>query len=158
MSATNYRDNLKVWIQSEAWDRFAHLPRIMADDDDVSRETLRLLPDPEGFVTVDDFAAEVRDRLDLDGYVLRETLEGLFDGITYTRDLIEFQGDHEEICDEAIAEMGTFAEVMADCDSMSEVICRAAELGADRMWREAVEEFMYGLSLALDRLDEEFDI
>lgn len=158
MNATAYRDDLKVEIQSEAWDSFAHLPRMLGDDDDVARETLALLPDPEGFVTVDDFAAEVRDRLDLTGYVLRETLEGLFDGLAYTRDLIQFQSDHEELCDEAIAELGSFAEVMADCDSMSEVICRAADLGAAKLWRDAVEEFMFGLSMALDRLDEDYDL
>lgn len=158
MNATDYRDNLKVEIQSEAWEHFARMPRLLGDDDDIARETLALLPDPEGFVTVDDYAAAVRDDLDLTGYVLRETLEGLFTGLIYTRDLIEFQHDHEEICDEAIAEMGSFAEVMADCATMSDVICQAAQLGADRMWRDAVGEFVFGLEMALDRLDEEFDI
>ena len=158
MSVTDYRDNLKVEIQAEAWEHFAHLPRLLGDDDDVARETLRLLPDPEGFATVDDYAAAVRDDLDLTGHVLREHLEELFTGIIYTRDLIEFQHDHEEVCDDAIAEMGSFAEVMADCETMSEVIGRAAQLGADKVWRDAVGEFVYGLDLALDRLDEEFDL
>lgn len=158
MSATDYRDNLKVEIQAEAWEHFAHLPRLLGDDDDVASETLRLLPDPEGFATVDDYAAAVRDALDLNGHVLREALEGLFTGLIYISDLIEFQGDHEEVCDDAIAEMGGFAEVMADCDSVSAVISQAAQLGADKVWRDAVGEFVYGLDLALDRLDEDFDL
>lgn len=158
MNATDYRDNLKVEIQSEAWDHFARMPRVIGNDDDVTDATLALLPDPEGFATVDDYAAAVRDDLDLTGYVLREILEGLFDGLTWTRDEVEFQRDHEEICDDAIAEMGSFAEVMADCDTMSEVIGRAAQLGADRMWRDAVGEFVFALEMALDRLDEDFDI
>lgn len=158
MKPTDYRNILKVWIQSEAWDHFAHLPRILDNDDDVTNATLALLPDPKAFATVDDYAEAVKDALDLSGHVLREELESLFTGIIYTRDLIEFQAEHEEICDDAIAELGGFSEVMADCDSVSAVICRAADYGADKMWRDAVGEFVYGLDLVLDRLDEEFDL
>ena len=158
MNPTNYRNMLKVWIQSEAWDHFAHLPRLLGNEDDVTAATLVLLPDPKAFATVDDYAEAVKDALDLSGHVLREELGSLFTGLIYTADLIEFQGDHEEICEEAIDEMGGFDEVLAGCNSVTDVITTAAQYGADKMWRDAVGEFVYGLDLVLDRLDEEFDL
>lgn len=156
--ATNYRDRFISEAIEEIREHTRHLPSILGDAEDVISETLRILPDPEAFDYTDDYAAAVRDDLDLTGYVLREHLEELFTGIVYTRDLIDFQHDHEDFCDDAIDDLGGFAEVMADATSVSEVITIAAKYGAERMWRDAMGDIVYGLETVLDRLDEEFGL
>lgn len=153
-SAVQLRDKFHAEVEAMVRGEMAFCPTILGHDTDVIEAIFFDLPDPESFEEAEDYLEAVRDNLDCSGYRIREDLEALFTGIIYTGDLHKFFEKNEDYCDDAVEEYGGFPEMMSDCESVSEVISRAAQVGADRMWRDYMGEIVMCLETILDRLDD----
>lgn len=158
VSPVQVADDVVVTIQDTVTWVMRDTPTEIAYDTDAIDAVLNLLPDPEAFDEVSDYLDSVDSALDLDGYQTHEALEACKVSMIYTADLHTFFRENEDVCDEAVNEYGGFSEVMTDCESVSDVICQAAEIGHEYLWRCVVSEIVWDLNVGMARLREDFDI
>lgn len=157
MSATPavVRDDLIGEIQDMIREEMTWFPTIVAHDSDVIDVTLDLIPDPEGFDTVEEFLDAAESDLDAMGCMLRESIEGLFTGIVYTFDSIDFWREYESECEEAASEYGLMHEA-SEHDSVSDFIVRVADYGALYMLGDKASSICYLVDGILERFKDEY--
>lgn len=154
-------------LVSEIHDAIRHemtfFPEEVAYESDIIDVTLDLLPNPDGFVGINDstdedaidYLEEVKTSLDLSGSMLRESIEALFSGLVYTADAVEFWQKHEAECDEAVREYGF---ELGDSNSVSEIISRAADYGGMMMLSNKASDICYTLEGVIDRLEDSITV
>lgn len=159
------RDELVTMIGESVRFEFTHCPSILGHDSDVIEALAYLLPSADAF-TADDYdgdedaaaVAWVEDAagdLDLDGYAAREACEELFDGLVSRSDCNEFYAGYSGYCDDAVDEMGGFAKVAYGCESVQDIIYKAAPYGAYAMWRGYVSNALDRVRCDVERLADE---
>lgn len=129
-------------------------PAIVAYESDVTAATHELIPNPEGFDTVEEFLDAAESDLDATGSMLRESIEGMFTGIVYTRDSIEFWRENEAECEEAASEYGLMHEA-SEHDSVSDFIVRVADYGGMYMLSNKASDICYLVDDILERFKAE---
>ena len=150
-------------LVSEIQDTIRHemtfFPTEVAHESDVIDVALELVPNPDGFIGINDapeedaldYLEDVKTSLDLSGSMLREGIELLFTGLVYTADAMEFCQKYEAECDEGLGEYGYD---LGSLSSLSEIICRAADYGGMIMLSNKASDICYILEGVIDRLED----
>lgn len=129
-------------------------PAAVAYESDVTEVTLDLIPAAEEFDTAEEFLSAAESALDVDGCMLRESIEGLFTGIVYTHDSIEFWREYEGECEDAASEYGLLVD-MGEYDSVSDVIVRAADYGGMYMLSNKASDICTVVGNILEEIESE---
>lgn len=151
---TAVRDALVSEIKDVIRHEMTWFPAIVAYESDVEAVTLDLIPDPAEFDTAEEFLSAAESALDIDGCMLRESIEGLFTGIVYTHDSIEFWREYESECDDAASEYGLLVD-MSEYDSVSDVIVRAADYGGMYMLSNKAWDICEAVRYTLEHIEAE---
>ena len=156
-----FRDDLMERIENGVNEEMVFCPRILGHASDMIEQIRYDMPDTDTYVpgayegdplaAADAWLSDVESDLDVDGYSLRESLEGLFDGIVYNDDAAAFWGEYGDYCEEAVNEMGGVTELAYSCNSVSEIVSSAVQWGATQMWREYVAEVIESVRIALEQ-------
>lgn len=156
-----FRDDLMARIENGVNEEMVFCPRILGYASDMMEQIRYDLPDTDTYVpgaydgdslaAAEAWLSDVESDLDVDGYSLRESLEGLFDGIVYNSDISAFWDEYSDYCEEAVNEMGGVSELAASCDSVSGIVSSAVQWGAAQMWREYVNEVIESVRIALEQ-------
>ena len=129
-------------------------PAIVADEFDVIDVTLDLIPAAEEFDTAEEFLSAADSALDVDGHMLRESIEALFTGIVYTHDSIEFWREYESECEEAVSEYGLMHD-MDSYDTVSDFIARVADYGGMYMLSNKASDICTVIGNILEQIESE---
>lgn len=129
-------------------------PMIVAHESDVIDVTLDLIPNPNEFDTAEEYLSAAESALDVDGCMLRESIEGLFTGIVYTHDSIEFWREYESECEEAVSEYGLLID-MSEYATVSDVIVRAADYGGMYMLSNKASDICVVIGNVLGEIESE---
>ena len=165
-TARSIHEALRSEIQDIIRDVMTYVPETVGYEDDVTYTILDMMPDPEAFVGTNDAAHEdardyleaLNDALDLSGYVTREAVESVRRELIYTADLRRFYEDHTDMCEEGLADIyGSLAEAAQGCDTIDDLISRAADAGSYRMWSEMIGDLIYDLENMIDCFDGDID-
>ena len=156
-----FRCDLLARIENCVNEEMAWCPSIVGDAGDMMYQITYMLPntdtytpgdyDGDSLVAAEAWLSDVESDLDVDGYSLRESLEGLFDGIIYNSDADAFWDKYDNYCEEAVDEMGGVSELAASCDSVSDIVSSAVQLGATQMWQECVNDVVDSVRIALEQ-------
>lgn len=162
-----FRCDLLARIDDLVNDEMAFCPSILGDAGDVMEQIAYMLPstdtytpgdyDGDALAAAEAWLSDVESDLDVDGYRLREELEGLFDGIIYDDDISDFWDEYSDYCEEAAGEIGGVAELAASCDSVSDIVSDAVQLGAAQMWGEYVSDAAESIRTALEQAQDILD-
>lgn len=129
-------------------------PAIVAYESDITAVTLDLIPAAEEFDTAEEFLSAAESALDVDGCMLRESIEGLFTGIVYTHDSIEFWREYESECEEAVSEYGLMHEA-SEHDTVSDFIVRVADYGGMYMLSNKASDICAVIGNVLEQVESE---
>lgn len=155
INPTVVRYELIAEIRTMIREEMTWFPAIVAHDSDVIDVTRDLIPDPEGFDTAEEFLDASESDLDVMGYMLRESIEGLFTGIVYTHESIEFWREYESECEEAASEYGLMHEA-SEHDTVSDFIVRVADYGGMFMLSDKASDICYLVDGILERFKDEY--
>ena len=165
-TARTIHEALHSEIQDIIREVMAYVPKTVGFEDDVTYTILDMMPDPEAFVGTNDeehedardYLEALNDDLDLSGYVTREAVEGVRRDLIYTVDIHRFYEDYTDVCEEGMDDIyGNLAEAAQGCDTISDLISRAADAGSYRMWSEMVGDLICNLENMIDRFEEDID-
>lgn len=156
-----FRCDLLARIEDCVNDEMTFCPSILGDAGDVMEQVTYMLPDTDTYTPGDydgdslaaaeAWLSDVESDLDVYGYGLRESLEGLFDGIIYNGDISDFWDEYSDYCEEAAGGIGGVAELAASCDSVSDIVSSAVQWGAAQMWGEYVNDAVGSIRIALEQ-------
>lgn len=156
-----FRDDLMERIENGVNEEMAWCPSIVGDAGDMMEQIAYMLPgtdtytpgdyDGDSLAAAEAWLSEVESDLDVDGYSLREALESLSGEIIYNSDIYAFWDKYDNYCEEAVNEMGGVTELAASCNSVSDIVSSAVQLGATQMWQECVNDVIESVRIALEQ-------
>lgn len=165
-TARTIHEALHSEIQDIIREVMTYVPETVGFEDDVTYTVLDMMPDPEAFVGTNDeehedardYLEDLNDALDLSGYVTCEAVESVRRELIYTADLHRFYEDYTDTCEEAMNDIyGNLAEAAQGCDTIDDLISRAADAGSYRIWSEMIGDLIGNLENMIDRFEEDIE-
>lgn len=165
-TARSIHEALHSEIQDIIREVMTYVPETVGFEDDVTYTVLDMMPDPEAFVGVNDeehedardYLEALNDALDLSGFAAREAVESVRRELIYTADLHRFYEDYTDMCEEAMNDIyGNLAEAAQGCDTIDDLISRAADAGSYCMWTEMVGDLINTLENMVYRFEEDIE-
>lgn len=153
---SDLRDAIKAELSLCIEEAFTYVSTDLGHQDDVIEVMCGLLPDPvdyDGDAT--EYVEDIVSSLDLDGCVFREGAEDMISDLIYTAEGIEYYQSNREHCMSAVHEIyGDLAGMAAECDTIEDMMFKAAAWGRDSEWSEAVADAAFNMSTALEKWED----